>query len=115
MEAAKLRHRVRIEELKQTQDQTTGHISESWETVATVWANVAPVSAREFVTNQEKQGLATVRITIRYRAGLLPNMRLIHLKNSEEIIYNPHGFLEDNKSGLEYITIPASRGLSSGQ
>lgn len=110
--AGKLRHRVRIEQLTVTQDQNTGLISEDWSELATVWAHIAPLSAREFIAAQSVQSKISARITMRYRDDIGPDMRLVHLKNDNEIIYNPHGMLEDDDSGLEYVTIPCSRDTS---
>lgn len=43
-----------------------------WTTQATVWASITPLSGREFVEAKQRQIDATVRITIRYRADMLP-------------------------------------------
>ena len=48
---------------------------------------------------------------MRYRAGLLPSMRLVHRGE----IFNIAGLLPDKASGLEYITIPVSAGVNDGQ
>lgn len=40
MQAGKLRHRVTLQGLVETQDPSTGAISKSWLDVATVWADV---------------------------------------------------------------------------
>lgn len=119
LEAGKLRHRVRIESYdylrdgsgEVIQDPVTGETSQSWQEVATVWAAIEPLSAREFIAASATQSAITARIVIRYRDGLNASMRLIH----KDKIYNPAGFLADKVSGLEYITIPVTEGVSEGQ
>lgn len=118
--AGRLRHRVRIESYEdrldsngQTiQDPDTGEISREWTTVATVWAAVEPLSAREFIQSQATQSQITAKIIIRHREGLDASMRLVHTRTGRpDKIYDPHGFLPDLESGLEYMTIPVSSWL----
>lgn len=120
MKAGRLRHRVRIEALRDLldssgqviQDPVSGEVSRAWILVAEVWAAVEPLSAREFIQSNATQAAVTARITIRYRENLDASMRLVH--NGR--IYNPVGFLSDADSGLEYLTIPAAiQGPSEGQ
>lgn len=122
--AGRLRHRVRIERYAELldsngetiQDPETGEISREWTAVATVWAAVEPLSAREFIQSQATQSQISARIVIRYRDGLDAAMRLVHVRTGrDDVIYNPHGFLADVESGLEYLTIPVSNGVGEGQ
>ncbi|EZP51390.1 phage head closure protein [Delftia sp. RIT313] len=124
LESGKLRHRVRIEAYTEQRDssgeviqnQETGEVLMTWSEVATVWAAVEPLSAREFIQSAATQSQVTARITIRQRDDLLPSMRLVHVRNGRaDVIYNPAAFLEDKASGLEYMTIPCSRGVGEGQ
>ncbi|MES2910616.1 MAG: phage head closure protein [Pseudomonadota bacterium] len=121
LEAGRLRHRVRIEELTDNvdtsgdviQNQETGVVSRSWQPVATVWAAIEPISGREFIQSQATQSQITARILIRQRDGLDAAMRLVHVRTGRaDVIYNPHAFLADKESGLEYLTIPCSSGVS---
>lgn len=107
--AGKLRHRVIIQRPVEQQNQSTGDMVVSWVNVATVWAEIAPLSAREMVSAQVESSKVNTRITIRYREDISHEMRLIH--ESKNKIYNIEGILSDLESGLEYITIPASQGL----
>lgn len=125
IEAGRLRHRIRIERYEYLRDShgevvqnpITGEVSQAWVEVATVWAAIEPLSAREFIQSQATQSQITARIVIRYRDGLDAAMRLVHLRTGRpDVIYNPAGFLADKESGLEYLTIPCSQGVSdSGQ
>lgn len=109
IEAGKLRHRVVIQEQVETQDVSNGAINVSWRDVATVWAAIEPLSAREFVAAQAESSKVTTRITIRYRNNISAKMRLYHA--SKDAYYNIEGVLADKDSGLEYITLPCSEGL----
>lgn len=123
IEAGRLRHRVRIEELtylrdsngEVIQDQNTGETRQEWAEVATVWAAVEPLSAREFIQSQAIQSQVTTRIVIRYRDGLQAGMRAVHVRTGRaDMIYNIHGILSDQDSGLAYITMPCSQGVNEG-
>ncbi|MFJ3121045.1 phage head closure protein [Pseudomonas protegens] len=112
MRAGKLRHRIDIQRpvvVRDPEDNT--ELAVRWETV---WercpASVEPLSAREFISAQAKQSEVTARIVVRYRPGLLPTMRIVHRGE----IYNIAGALPDNDSGLEYLTLPVSRGVNDG-
>lgn len=111
--AGKLRHRVVIQQPVETQDGITGAMEVSWADVATVWASIEPLSAREFIASQAEDSQISARITIRYRAGISAKMRLYH--QAKGLYYDIHGPLSDKESGLEYITIPVSEGLKYTQ
>ncbi len=111
MQAGKLRHRVTIESLAETQDGTTGAISTAWQAVASVWAAIEPLSGREFLAAQETQSQIVARVVIRYRSDVTAKMRIAH--GSE--LYNVHGVLPDKVSGREYLTLMVSRGVNDGQ
>lgn len=108
--AGRLRHRVLIQQQVTTRD-GDGVEQTAWVDVATVWASVEPLSAREFIQSGQTQSAVTARITMRYRDGLSPSMRLVHRGE----IFNIAGLLPDKVSGLEYITIPVSAGVNDGQ
>lgn len=56
MQAGKLRHRVTIQEPVMVQNPETGAVNKTWQDIATVWAEVSPLSAREFIAAQASQG-----------------------------------------------------------
>lgn len=110
MQAGKLRHRVTIQRLLDGgQDPNTGDLVTEWANLATVWARVEPLSAREFVHSAAVQSKVTARITMRHRE-VLASDRILHRGK----IYNVEGALADNKSGLEYVTLPCSEGVNDG-
>ena len=119
--AGRLRHRVLIEHYvldvdsngDVIQDEQTGATTGQWVEFATVWAAIEPLSAREFLAAQATQSQVTARIVIRHLEGLNAAMRLVNMVNGARgTIYNPAGFLADPVSGLEYLTIPVSAGVS---
>ena len=112
--AGRLRHKVTIQEPRHPQDPNTGEVRTVWVDFATdVAAEIAPLSVREFIASSQMQSQITARITIRYRGGLTPQMRILHPSTGK--IYNPAGWLADPDSGLEYVTAPCSEGVNSGE
>lgn len=113
MQAGKLRHRIDIQELVPVRDPVTLEFGEpEW---VTRWekcpARVEPLSARDLVAAQAAQSEATARMVIRYRPGVLPTMRIIYRGEVYSIEGPP---LEDDKSGLEYLTLLVSKGVKDG-
>ncbi len=109
MMTANLRHRVTIQKPVETQDTDSGAVIVSWQDVATVWSEIAPLSAREFIAAQAEDSKINTRITIRYRNDVTAKMRLYH--SSKDMYYNIEGVLSDKDSGLEYLTLPCSEGV----
>ena len=104
MRLGPLRHPLRIERPIQTQDATTGALTELWETFAEVNGSIEPLSAREFISAKATQAEYTSRIRIRYMPGILPAMRVIDTR--EETIYELSGPpLADPKSGKHWLTL----------
>lgn len=77
MKAGPLRERVTIEKPVDTQDDIGGTVR-TWETVATCWAAVEPLSGREFFAAQQVQASSTTRIRIRFREDITTKMRVRH-------------------------------------
>lgn len=110
LDPGKLRHRVTLQALETTVDDY-GMESSGWVDHATVWADVHPVSAREFIAGGQVNSKVTTRITIRYRDDVEPTMRAV----SRGKVYQIEGVLPDPDSGLEYLTLPCSTGANDGQ
>lgn len=112
MRAGKLRHRIDFQQAVLVQDTETGEMIPGWSTVRDkVPASFEPLSARDVFAAKAAQSEATVRFVIRYWSGLLPTMRIIHRGAIYSISGQP---LPDQKSGLDYLTILASTGVSDG-
>lgn len=87
---------------------TFGAPLEGWETVfKNVPASVEHLSARDLIAASETHYKTTARIVVRYRKGLDPTMRIIHRGE----VYKINGLIPDLISGLEYITIPVTKGM----
>ncbi|BEN55254.1 phage head closure protein [Serratia marcescens] len=110
MQAGKLRHRITLQKPVKVQDTTSGEMIDTWQDVSNLWAEVSPLSAREFVAAQAMQNAVTTRIKIRYRQDIEPKYRILFLGK----IFNIEGILSDPKSGLEYLTLPCSEGTNDG-
>lgn len=110
MQAGKLRHRITLQKPVKTQSPTTGAVINTWADVANLWADVVDLSARDFVAAQATQSEVTSRITVRYRDDITDKHRILFRGR----IYNIHGVLADDKSGLEYLTLPCSQGVNDG-
>lgn len=118
LDPGKLQHRVTIQTLVSPTDSSGDPqrgeqgelIDPEWTDVATVWAAIEPLSAREFVQSAAMQSQVVARITIRQRAGITAAMRVVHGSK----VYNVEGVLSDKESGLEYLTLPCSEGVNAG-
>lgn len=106
--AGELIHRITIQRPRYTQNQQTGERTVRWLDFASdIPARVTPLSAREFIAAQVTQSKVTAKIVLRYREGMNSAMRVLHRGS----VYNIEGVLADNKSGLEWITLPVSTGV----
>jgi SPP1 family predicted phage head-tail adaptor len=75
MQSGKLRYFVAIEQKSGARD-TFGAGQELWSTVAQVYAGFETLSGRELFAAQKINPDVTHKITIRYRAGILAEMRV---------------------------------------
>jgi SPP1 family predicted phage head-tail adaptor len=76
MSIGDLNQRITIQSQTRTADGMGGW-TETWATLATVWAAVWPVSAREILKAGQTSMEITHRIKIRYRAGVDPSYRIL--------------------------------------
>lgn len=109
LDARKLRHRLILQAPVENQDPATGDLEITWTDVATVWAVIEPLSAREFIASQSENNQVTARITIRYRPDVTGKWRLLH--EAKGAYYNIEGILADKSSGKHYLTLPVSEGV----
>lgn len=105
--SGKLRHWVALQSPGTTQDATTGEMIEHWATVAEVWAEVVPMSAREFQAAAAEQSEVRGRMTIRYRDDVDATMRVMHRGK----VYAIHGVMEDADSMREHLTLMVGEGV----
>lgn len=117
LQAGKLRHRITLQRRVSTQDDDTGEMIVGWVDVLNPdgstgqWAHVEDVSVREFIASAAGQSQVTTRCTIRYRDDVDATMRFVFRGKP----YNIHGAQADKASGLEYMTLPCSKGVNDGE
>lgn len=75
--AGELDRRVTLQQRSTSQD-TFGQQVTTWTDVAVLWANVRPLSGRELLTAGAINAELSHVVTIRYRAGITPAMRLTY-------------------------------------
>lgn len=95
MRAGRLNKRITIQSPATGQD-ATGEPTTGWTDVATVGASIVDVSGREYVAAGGLQNSAQTKITIRYRAGIVPSMRVVHGSDA----YNVEAVLGQDKRSL---------------
>lgn len=104
--AQRLNRRVLIQSQVPGQDEY-GQPLLTWQDVATVWAAVEDLTGREFVNAGGTQNAVTTKITIRYRAGVVAQMRAVY--NDEP--YNIEAVLgQDGRT----LLLMCSRGANNG-
>lgn len=116
--AGRLRHVVSVQERVElldsngqvVQDPATGEISYVWQEYAQRRAAIEPLSGREFIQSQATQSKVTGRIVLRADPAINAAMRIVHLFDGK--VYNLEAILKDKDSGLEYITVLTSEGVS---
>lgn len=69
-----LRQRLTLEELKRTSDEGGG-FTETWVAVATLSADLRPVSGGEGLVSDRLSGTVSHEVVLRFREGVVPAMR----------------------------------------
>lgn len=75
MRSGKLRHKVIIQNVTETTD-SMGGSTEVWSDTEGVWAQISPLSSREYFQQQQIQSQATHRVTIRHTTNVNHKSRL---------------------------------------
>ena len=107
MLAPRLKQRVTIEQQSLTPD-GLGGATRSWSTLATVWAEVVPMSGREALFAFRLESPVTHRVTMRYRADVKADMRL----NYESRILTIRAVINRGEEN-RYLEILAEEGVAS--
>lgn len=105
--SGKLRHRVQIQRPVPEQDLQTGEPITDWQAVADTWADISPVSGREFLAAGAEQSEVRAKITIRHRDGVDATMRVVY----RGLYYAIHAVLPDADSGREHLTLMVAEGV----
>jgi SPP1 family predicted phage head-tail adaptor len=75
--AGNLRDRITIRRQVNLKNPETGGLERSWETLATVWAEVKAINGREAVIGNTLQGISTFQVTIRWRGDVKASDQLL--------------------------------------
>lgn len=70
-----MRYRVELQRNMSVKDDE-GFARNEWKTVCTLWADIVPISGREFLQNSTETAEVTFKIYIRYRDGIDSDMRV---------------------------------------
>lgn len=73
--AAAYRHRITLQQASREPDGMGGFM-ESWQDIATVWAEVQPLMGKAYMVAKQTQSALSHRVRIRYRDGVTPDMRV---------------------------------------
>lgn len=110
MQAGELNQRITLQQPSASRD-ALGQRVEAWTDVATVWASAQPLRGREFFAAGQVQSEAAVRFTIRYRAGLAGNMRVLWRGVPHALVAEPM----DVEGRTEKLELLCSAGIRDGR
>ena len=85
MQVGKLRHKVELKHLSQTQN-TYGEPVDTWTKYADVWASIEPLSGRELLLAQQVNAELTLRVIIRYHSAMVVTDRIIKDSRTLEVV-----------------------------
>jgi SPP1 family predicted phage head-tail adaptor len=93
MQSGRLKQRVTVRNLIETQSTITGELVRTWSTVLDgVWASVEPLQGREYFAASQFQSRIDTKVTLRYSTvNITPKMTVhngTHIYNIETVI-NP--------------------------
>ena len=110
MQAGALNQRITIQQPSAAKD-VLGQRVETWADVATVWASAQPLRGREFFAAGQMQSEAAVKFTIRHRAGLAGNMRVLWRGVPHALVAEPM----DVDGRMERLELMCAAGVRDGQ
>lgn len=114
LSAGNLRRRVQIQSRATTVDSFGGQ-SNSWSTLATVWADINPLSGRELLAAQQVQAEVSHQITVRYQASIFANPKAVAplrvVYNSR--VFNVQASLNEDERNIE-VTLLCVEGKDQG-
>lgn len=108
MRGGDLRKRVTIQQRTTDQDDYGQQLNQ-WDDVARVWAGIEPLNGRELLAAAAVQAETTHTVTMRYRPGITPQLRI----NYNGRLFNILNVLDDNERHRT-LTLLCSEGLNNG-
>ncbi|WP_448028172.1 phage head closure protein [Brevibacillus borstelensis] len=91
--ASDLNRRITIQKKEMVLDPEGTPVEETWVDIATLWAARNPLSARDFFAAAAVNAEKAVKYRIRYRRGILADMRLVD--KHDGTTYEIKGVLDD--------------------
>lgn len=88
MQAGLLNQRVTLQRRSVGLD-AAGQTSTTWVDVDTVWASVLPLRGRDLLAAAQQQATFDAKVTMRYRADVMPTDRLMWGTQPLEIVGEP--------------------------
>lgn len=107
MRSGRLRHKVTIQTASEAID-SFGQAIKTWSTYAQPFASVEPLNGKEFFTANADNSEVTVRIRLRYLAGLTTKMRVLW----DSRYYNIQSIIDPAERTAEMVLM-CSEGLNS--
>ncbi len=113
MRAGDLRHRVTFQSRSMSAD-SFGAQSESWSDVATVFADISPLSGRELLAAQQVQSEISHTVTIRYQTQFAgpKAVAAMRIKYGERI-FNIHSSIDPDERHKS-LQLSCAEGLNNG-
>lgn len=102
MKASKLRQRITLQSATVKRSPTGSSSQTIYTDIATVWANIEPLSVKDVINAKAAGSQARLRCIIRYREGVSSSMRVLYDGKTYKIDGDP---LADKDSGREYLTL----------
>lgn len=109
MRAGRLSSRITIQERQKTTNPANGEDLFGWVDVLSCAAEFVPNRGQEFFASRQKQDESAGLFRIRYRAGIVPEMRILFEGKPYDIISVDPMF--GRKTGLELL---AKTGVNNG-
>lgn len=85
MKLGRFRNRIEIQQNSIKEDEYANSLDD-WQTIHTVWADITPVSGREYFAALQETSEVTVKIYIRYLEDVTAKMRVKHGEHIYDII-----------------------------
>ena len=106
MNALDLNRRVVVQQIV-AGDNASGEPSSAWVDFATVMAKITDMSGRQYMAAEAAKNAVLTEITIRYRPGVVPSMRVLH----GTVLYDIKAVLGQDR---RWLTLMCERGVNNG-
>lgn len=100
MRAGELNRLLKLQKVAMSSD-SEGMAVETWTTVASVYALIAPIGATEAAVAAQTEERITHMITIRYRMDIGPRMRFLYPTSLGQRVFFIHSLLDLNEAHQE--------------